>query len=81
MSTIIETIYEKGFLRPVKALVLPENTKVIVSIADEEEGRPWRGLFVPESAMNGGGIDAALPPAGSIPPEIPSINLSWLTSE
>ena len=81
MSTIIETIYEKGFLRPVKPLALPENSKVTVSIADEDEERPWRGLFVPEPAPSVAGIGAELLPLRSILPEIPSINLSWLVTE
>ena len=88
MATLIETIYEKGVLRPLKPLVMPENMRVTVLLPDDfvgtpepdEESRPWRGLFVPDPPLKDERVAAYLRaiPTQKILPETPKINLSWL---
>ena len=88
MSTIIETIFEKGVFRPLKPLVLPEKMRVKVYLPDESTGvtdrdddnRPWRGLFVlePEPSDGQTGTYFQPLPGDLIPRETPAINLSWL---
>ena len=88
MATVIDTIYEKGVLRPVRPLAMPENMRIRILLPDgleehlddEDQARPWRGLFVPQPMPNDDRIAGFLQPLplDLIPPESPKISLSWL---
>ena len=49
MSKTIQAVYDNGVFRPLEPVELPDQARISITLNEEDDDdRPWRGVFVVE---------------------------------